>query len=219
MTMPSAIVQNETICRSTSVAPSARSIPIAARRFPERAVAGELSCLSPKMKRTAATMYATAIAESRRSSTWFVRRLFLEHLEHPVGDDESAEHVRRAEDDGDESEHMEQRRVGSPGDEHRAEHDDAVNRVGSGHKRRVEHRRNARYHFVSDEDRHDEDVNAEYQLLTHYPVCLRLRRTFPSAVMQTASMMSSPKLRFSLPSGARSATKAVTFLAYIWLAW
>ena len=51
-----AIVQNETICRSSRVALSAIVIPMAASRFPDRAVEGELSCLSPKMKRIAATM-------------------------------------------------------------------------------------------------------------------------------------------------------------------
>jgi hypothetical protein len=56
MNVPSAIDQKEMIWRSSNVAPRASAIPIAARRFPARAVEGELSCFRPKMKRTAATI-------------------------------------------------------------------------------------------------------------------------------------------------------------------
>jgi hypothetical protein len=55
--VPPIIVQKLTICRSSSVAMSAIAIPIAARRLPVFAVAGELSERRPKMNSSAATTY------------------------------------------------------------------------------------------------------------------------------------------------------------------
>src|SRR5947209_3416688 len=110
--IPRAIIQNEMICLSTRVPLSASSIPTAASLFPARAVAGELSCFRPKMKSTAATIYAIAIAESRRSSILLLRRALLEHLQHAVSHDEAAEDVRGAEHDCDKSEDVQQRRIG-----------------------------------------------------------------------------------------------------------
>src|SRR5438132_13018446 len=118
ISIPTAIIQNEMICRSSSVTARASVMPTAARRFPERAVAGELSRFSPKMKSTAATIYATAIAESRKSSIRLFGLPLLEHLEHPVRHDEPAENIGGAKHDGDEAEDVQQRRVGRAGNEH-----------------------------------------------------------------------------------------------------
>src|SRR5688572_25758959 len=155
---------------------------------------------------------------------------FLEHLQHSVGHHESAKYVRRAEHDRDESKSVEERSICGAGDEERAEHHDAVDGVRTRHQRRVKHRRHPRDHLEPDEDRHDENVNSEYELLTHDVAPAKrgfepLRRStvgacriFPPAVTQTALMMSSAKLRLSSPLGARRVTSAATFLAYIWLA-
>src|SRR5258705_3762551 len=237
--VPIAIVQNDTICLSSSVTPSASAIPIAAIRLPDLAVAGELSLFSPKMKRTAATMKLSAITEARTSSILLLRvslchRLaLLEHLEHAVRHHEAAENVGGAKDHGDEAKRLEQRRVRRPGHQHRAEHDDSVDRVRARHERRVQHGRNSADDFEADENRHDEDVDAEHKLLAHFAdstvdgcscgIPSRSRvgvcRISPSAVTQTALMMSSPKFRLSSPLGASRTTNAAMFLAYIWLAW
>src|SRR5205814_2382785 len=172
------------------------------------------------------------MTEPRTSSILLLRlhRLPLpEHLEHSIGDDEATEHIRRAKYHRYESQRVQQRRICRAGDEEGSQNDDAVDRVGAGHERRMQHRRNSANHFEADEDRHDEDVDAEYQLLTHFAapaVCresgcmpsrrrVGLWRTSPSATMHTASMMSSPKLRLSSPLGARRVTSAARFLAYI----
>ena len=52
---PTRIAENPTISRSSSVARTAMSIPVAPSAFPLRAVAGEERRLSPRMKRTDAT--------------------------------------------------------------------------------------------------------------------------------------------------------------------
>src|SRR2546423_6297623 len=160
---------------------------------------------------------------------FFRRRRFalLEHLEHAVGDDETAKNVGRSKNHGDEAERMKQRRVGRTGYQKRSQDHYAVDGVGARHQGRVQHRRHAAYHLEADEDRHDEDVNAQHQFRTHFvdpAICVEtgdmpssnrvgLCRTSASATMQTASMMSSPTLRLSWPLGARSVTSAARFLA------
>ena len=82
----------------------------------------------------------------------------LEHLEHPVGDDEAADDVRRRERDGDEADDpREPSASGAPGDDDRAHDDDSVDRVRARHQRRVQHRRHLRDHLEAEEDREHED--------------------------------------------------------------
>src|SRR6266404_677876 len=148
------------------------------------------------------------MTEPRTSSILLFSRYglaLLEHLEHSVGHDETAEDVCRAEYDGDEPQRVKQRSVGGAGDEESA------------------------HHLEAHEDRHYEDVNSENQLLAHFAVPTadglsgampsRLRvgscLTCPSAVTVTASMMSSLKFRLSSPFGASSVTRAEMFFAYI----
>src|SRR5688572_13214361 len=104
------------------------------------------------MKRTAETMYATAMIDSRTSSIAPLSFAPLEHLQHSVRHDESAEDVGSSEHDGDEPENLEEQCVRRARNQHRAEHDDAVNRVGRRHERRVEDGRNARDDFEADEN-------------------------------------------------------------------
>src|SRR3990170_572281 len=151
----------------------------------------------------------------------------LEHLEHSIGHDESAEDVGRAEHHRNKAERVQQSGIRRAGDQHRAEHHDAVNGVRSRHERRMKHRWHARDHLETDEDRHDEDVDAEDKLLAHRLDSTRpglelasrasvgACRIFPPAVMHTALMMSSSKLRIRSPLGASRVTSAATFFAYI----
>ena len=53
-----------------------------------------------------------------------------------------------------------ERRVGRAGDEHRADEDDAVDRVRPRHERRVQQRRHARDELEAEEDGEDEDGDA-----------------------------------------------------------
>src|SRR5947208_1980679 len=102
----------------------------------------------------------------------FTRRLLPlpEHLEHPVGDHEAADHVGRGEHDRNQPDHGCQRvLVAEPRDEHGADDHDPVNRVGAGHQRRVQQRRHFRDHLESEENRKDEnrDLEREQQAMTH----------------------------------------------------
>src|SRR5512141_720449 len=105
--------------------------------------------------------------DSRASSIGALRSPALEHLEHSVCDYEAAEYVCGAEDDGDEAKDLQQARVGCSRNEHRSKHDDAVNRVGRRHERRVKDRWHSRNHFESNEDREDEDVDPEDDFRAH----------------------------------------------------
>ena len=77
--------------------------------------------------------------------------LFLEHLQHAVRDHEAAEDVGRTENHRDEAERLRQRAVRVGQHQHAAEQDDAVNGVGAGHQRRVQHRRHFGDHFKAHE--------------------------------------------------------------------
>ena len=86
----------------------------------------------------------------------------LEHLEHPVGDDEAADDVRRPEHDREEADDpVEGVLVRRAEDDHRADDDDAVDGIGARHQRRVEQRRHLRDHLDAEEDREHEDRQLE----------------------------------------------------------
>src|SRR6266513_1152604 len=110
------------------------------------------------------------MTESRTSSILFLSGRWLpllEHFEHAVGDDESAKNVGGSENHGDESERMKERRVGRARHQERAQHHDPVDGVSARHQWRVQYRWHPAYHLEADEDRHDEDVDAQHQLLAH----------------------------------------------------
>src|SRR5687768_3394446 len=223
ITVPTPIIQNDSICLSSRVAARASAIPNAASWFPERAVPGELRRLSPKMKRTAEMMYAAAITDSRSSPITLLRVALAEHLEHSVGHDEAAEYVCGPEHDSDEAKRLEEQRVGRPRHQHRAQHDDSMYCVRGRHQRGVQHGRDASDYLEADEHRKGEHVNAQHDFGRHATASVArfLIAAFlisPFAVTQTASMMSSLMSSLRLPSEVISVTRAATFLAYIWLA-
>ena len=55
MAMPTRMSSKLTICRTSNVAVTAISIPVAPSKFPRRAVRGDVSPLRPRMNRTEAT--------------------------------------------------------------------------------------------------------------------------------------------------------------------
>src|SRR5947209_18975545 len=66
------------------------------------------------------------------------RILGLEHAEHPVRDQETADHVDRAEGDGDDEQDLLKYSTGLSDQEQAADHDDAVDRVRPRHQRRMQ---------------------------------------------------------------------------------
>ena len=88
----------------------------------------------------------------------------LEHVEHPVGHEEAADHVHRPEDDRDEREDLLERRVGGAGDDHRADEDDPVDRVRPRHERRVQERRHAADQLEAEQRGEREDREAGDEL-------------------------------------------------------
>ena len=102
----------------------------------------------------------------RLGRAFFERRLRLadEHAEHPVGDHEAADDVDRAEGDRDRADRLLERVVGVAEHDQAAEHDDAVDRVGLRHQRRVQGRRHLRDHLEADEGGEHEDRDLGHQV-------------------------------------------------------
>src|SRR5512132_2322376 len=142
--------------RSTSVATMASIMARAAIWLPRRAVLGCESCLMPRMNAKEATKYEMPTMVSRISRLSF--RLLLEHLEHAVGDDKAAKNVGGSEHDSHKADRVHKRRFGRASDQHSAQQHDAVNRVRTGHERRMQNVRHACDDFEAHEDREQEDV-------------------------------------------------------------
>ena len=83
--------------------------------------------------------------------------LRLEHPEHAVGDEEAADDVDRPERDRDHEQDVLEEALGRPDHEQAAEDDDAVDRVGPAHQRRVQRVRDLRDDLEADEGGEDED--------------------------------------------------------------
>src|SRR3954470_447619 len=98
-------------------------IAAAASWFPRTAVRGEASCIRPKMNSAAQARYARSKAW-RLSIVAFLSRPLLEHVQHPVGDQEPANDVDGAERDRDRAQHLDQQGVGRSDDNDRAHDDD-----------------------------------------------------------------------------------------------
>src|SRR5437879_5888770 len=160
--------------------------------------------------------------ERRRTS------LLLEHLEHPVRDEEPADDVRHGGEQRDRPEHADGLRVVGARDRDGPDHRDRRDGVREGHEWRVEQAGHAADHAQADEGREDEHEQ-------HRPVVDRRRlvgrrrlsqhqgvdhvfRTSPAWVTQVSRMISSSKSTTSVPSRVTCNRKLEMFLAYIWLA-
>src|SRR4051794_14008430 len=130
-----------------------------------------------------------------------------EHAEHPVGDHEATDDVDRAEGDGDHADHLLQGVIGRADDYQAAEHDDAVDRVGLRHQRRVQSRRHLGDDLEADEGGEDEDRDLDHQ--AHDAASLALSLTIsPSLVSREPAMTSSSVSTLRLPSSSiRSSTR------------
>src|SRR5437773_1258611 len=143
--------------------------------------------------------------------------LLLEHLEHPVRDEESADDVRHGGEQRDRSEDADGPRVLGARDRDGPDHGNRRDRVGERHEGRVEQAGHATDHTQPDERRQDE--HEEHGPVVDSSVVVHDFRTSPAWVTQVSRMISSSKSTTSLPSRATCNRKLETFLAYIWLAW
>ena len=150
------------------------AMPTAAMRLPRTAVRGPVSPHQPedeqaRTRRCRGRDEVGLLDEGRgerqahvpaSSASCLGAGLRLEHLEHPVGDQEAADDVDRAEGDRDRrgsTLSSALRSSAEPEHEQAAEHDDAVDRVGARHQRRVQRVRHLRDHREADEAGQDED--------------------------------------------------------------
>src|SRR5512137_2657755 len=146
----------------------ATSMPTPAQMMPRLAVRGELMLFRPRMKRTAAAMYAIWIRSLRivaslrlgggRGALLLVAGA-LEHVQHALGHRVAADGVGGAEQYGEEADDALGSRVGRPERHHRAHDDDAVHEVGAAHQGRVQDDGHPGDDLVADEGGEDEDVD------------------------------------------------------------
>ena len=83
--------------------------------------------------------------------------LFLEHRQHALGHDETAEDIHRRQDHREEPHELREIEMRRPGGEQSADDDHRRNGVGHTHQRRVQRRRHAPHHVEADEARQHED--------------------------------------------------------------
>src|SRR5262249_17868711 len=146
----------------------------------------------------------------------------LEHLEHPVGDDEAADDVGGGEHDGDEAEDPGERAlVGLAEHDHRADDHDAVDRVRPRHQRCVQQRRHLRDHLDPEEDREHEDghLEDENRVVEVAREVDQDHAAAPFPATQAPLVISSDQSRESSPPGARWRSSAWTFREYSVEAW
>src|SRR4051812_20014614 len=96
----------------SKVATMAIAMPTMPKRLPRREVSGWESPRSARMKRTAATRYASV---ERVAATDSTPLLGLEHRQHASGDDEAAEDVHRGERGGEEAEDLRRQALAQAG--------------------------------------------------------------------------------------------------------
>src|SRR5262249_55687914 len=146
-----------------------------------------------------------------------------EHLEHPRGDDVTADDVHGGERGGHEGEDVAERVVRGHRDEHGARQDDAVDRVRRGHQRGVQGRGHLADDLEPDQQREHEDGDIGEQFRGHGaapPLGSPVSRaavsgwtTAPSCVMTTPAWISSVRSMASSPSATICSRSALTLRA------
>src|SRR5690606_30768629 len=155
--------------------------------------------------------------------------LLLEHPQHPVGDHEATDDVDGTEDDRDEQDDAAHHVVTDSHAEHqhRAEHDDPVDRVGRRHQRRVQRVRHLGDHQESGEpgQHHDGQVLDQHEVFHHASpdcsaVCSGSAGSSDRPATQALSTISSLESMASTPlSSTSSSSSSTTLRAYSSLAW
>lgn len=92
-----------------------------------------------------------------RSCRSYLHLFFLEHLQHPIGDQEATDHVDRGEHDRDRAENRRHGGIAIACNDDRAEDGNARNRIRARHQGSVESGRHFVNHFEAREGRQNED--------------------------------------------------------------
>src|SRR4051795_2313943 len=135
------------------------------------------------------TMYSRSMTSLRLIALDDFGLLALEHRQHPVGDEEAANDVDRAEDDRDDEQQLVEEAVDRPDQQQAAEHDDPVDRVRAAHERRVQRVRHLRDDLEADERGQHEDRDLGQQIhqitfpsrTTHAPATTSSSKSKPSS--------------------------------------
>src|SRR5258708_7165886 len=145
----------------------------------------------------------------------------LEHLQHPVGDHETADHVGGGEGHRNEAQDDVDWRVRARGDDDGAHEDDPVDRGGPGHQRRGQDGRHLGDDLDADENRQHEEGQLVEQLVAHFAgsrSCLARSLTIsPPCVTQLPLVISSSKSSVIAPSLTRWRSRLATLRANSWL--
>src|SRR5262245_7516757 len=183
------------------------------KRFPRRAESGCASPFSARMNSTDATRYhrATWLADMRG----FPSRggeagrlglplpgllLLLEHLEHPLRDEESAEGIDRDQSHPDRPEDRAEVERARTRGEDGADHDHRTDHVRDAHQRRVQRGRHVPHHVIADEDcehEHREIDDGRVEGSGHF--VQPFFTTAPSMHTSDPAMISSSRLSLSSP--------------------
>src|SRR4029077_4726248 len=206
---PAAPVSGWIFNTSATVVATAIAMPTMPNALPVREVDGCDKPFSAWMKHTEAIRYSNTTSSKlrvivplpgQRLLLRAVARLglfFLEHLQHPLGDQEAAEHVDRRQRHGQNAHRASERRFGQRSGQHGADDDDRGDRVGHRHQRCVQRRRNVPYDVIADVDRQHEDdqvINEFHRGLRFLgPVGQGLRTISPAWHIRHAATMSSSR--------------------------
>ena len=125
--------------------------------------------------------------------------LLLEHLEHPLGDQESAKGVDGHERDCNCAEDGAAVDWSGSGGQDGADDDDRADGVGNAHERRVQRRRHVPHHVVADEDGQHEHHQISDDWVDSDSVQRQLLTGAPSMQTSVAARISSDRLRVSSP--------------------
>src|SRR3954471_9769671 len=121
---------------TSAVITTAITMPITPMRFPRCA----LSCVDSPRRLRMKRMLATRYASDRMVAIIVNSPSFPEHLQHALRDEKTARDVDRGDQDGDAAQRH-RPRPAAVKRQHAADDDDAADRVGHAHERRVQRRR------------------------------------------------------------------------------
>src|SRR5216684_3219737 len=137
----------------SSVPPMASTMPISPARMPWRAVAGELIHFSERMNNALAMRYWLP---ANSVILWLCRTAGLEHPQHAVGDEKSANYVARRSDDGNHPQNGRECALLFADQDNRTDDRDGIEGIRQRHEWRMQQRRNVADNFESDESRQHE---------------------------------------------------------------
>src|SRR5215472_14331606 len=151
-------------------------MPISPARMPCLAVAGELIHFRERMNNALAMRYTTSMTYWLAANSGVILRLRplrfcrtagFKHLQHAVGNEESAHYVAGRSDNCDHSHHGCVWGTSLAHEDNRAHNSNCVQRVREGHQRRMQQWRHVTDHFKSDKGRQHEYEQCVDQVRRH----------------------------------------------------